>query len=123
VFVGAAVEPDFAVWQSGTFESIAQSLAGWLGTFVLAAAILSSLGMFLPTLAASSRGVWAMGRRNLLGTEHRLMPRIFGNTWPRYGTPVVSLTMLGVTTAIIIALDFEMLVSIDVWLNNVTLLF
>jgi amino acid transporter len=58
VAAGIMVETDYTKWQEGSLETIAMTIAPWLGVWVGAAAVIATLGEFNVVMACSSRALW-----------------------------------------------------------------
>ncbi|DAZ99298.1 TPA: hypothetical protein N0F65_005466 [Lagenidium giganteum] len=115
VAAGIMVQPDFTTWKEGTLETIAMTVAPWLGAWVGAAAVVATLGEFNVVMACSSRALWATA-------DYKMLPRFLSIEWQRYGTPIAAILFQTATTLILMSFSFEFLVIMDTFFNNVTLL-
>ena len=115
VMVGVCVVPDLGVWQSGLLETIAAKISPWLGVWVVLGAAMSNVGEWNVVMLNSSKALWAMARR-------KMVPPVLAYEWKRTGTPVAALAFQFVTTAILMTFGFEVLVVLDTFFNNISLL-
>jgi amino acid transporter len=79
---------------------------GWL---LFASAVASNIGLYAGYLATGSRPVFQMAR-------DRLMIPFIGKVHPTWGTPYISILIMGVINAVLIRSSFETLIVIDVFL-------
>ncbi|TYZ57249.1 hypothetical protein PybrP1_008806 [[Pythium] brassicae (nom. inval.)] len=115
VAAGIMVQPDFTTWHEGSLESIAMTIAPWLGVWVGAAAVVATLGEFNVVMACSSRALWATA-------DYKMLPSCLAVEWKRFGTPIAAILFQTVTTALLMSFSFEFLVVLDTFFNNLTLL-
>jgi hypothetical protein len=108
VIFGAALEPDVSLWDDGFFVTIAQGVAPWLGTLVIAAAALANMSTLLTSLGAYARTLQAVAREQILPLP------LLARNMTRFGTPVPALLVLSASTCALCAnLDFSSLVVLD----------
>ena len=108
VIFGAALEPDVSRWDDGFFVTIAQGVAPWLGTLVIAAAALANMSTLLTSLGAYARTLQAVARERILPLP------LLARNMTRFGTPVPALLVLSASTCALCAnLDFSSLVVLD----------
>src|SRR6185503_12470246 len=74
-----------------------------------AGALVSSLALYNAYLAAGARTTFVMA-------ESRLLPRPFASVHPTYGTPHGSILIAAAAHAALVALSFEALLVMDVFL-------
>uniref|UniRef100_K3WW37 Amino acid permease/ SLC12A domain-containing protein n=1 Tax=Globisporangium ultimum (strain ATCC 200006 / CBS 805.95 / DAOM BR144) TaxID=431595 RepID=K3WW37_GLOUD len=115
VAAGIMVESDFTVWHEGMLETIAMTIAPWLGVWVGAAAVVATLGEFNVVMACSSRALWATA-------DYKMLPSFLAVEWERFGTPIAAIVFQTCTTALLMSFSFEFLVVLDTFFNNLTLL-
>jgi amino acid transporter len=101
-----------APWQSLANEKFSTAVAferalhaPWIVNLIMVAAFIALLKAFNGNMVASSRMLFAMGRRNLL--DHRM-----GTVHPVNQTPTVAVVGVGVATAIAVLLGDALLVPI-----------
>ena len=101
------------MWTGGggvDFVAAAKLVGGnVLGYLLLISAIFSNIGLYAGYLATGARPAFQMAR-------DRLFPRFFGRTHPTWGTPWVSILIMGAIDAILINFNFSALITIDVFL-------
>lgn len=105
------VQPDITTWHEGSLESIAMTIAPWLGVWVGAAAVVATLGEFNVVMACSSRALWATA-------DYKMLPSFLAIEWKRFGTPVAAILFQTVTTALLMSFSFEFLVVLDTFFNK-----
>lgn len=115
VAVGSSLAPDPAQWVDGFLGTLACRIAPWLGTWVLAAASISSLGEFNVVMSTSSRALWSMSRFHML-------PPWLGKLYFRSAVPAPAILLQSVVCALLMTLDFSTLVVLDTLFNNISLL-
>ena len=76
---------------------------------LLISAIFSNIGLFAGYLATGARPAFQMAR-------DRLFPRFVGRTHSTWGTPWVSILIMGVIDGVLINFNFSALITIDVFL-------
>ncbi|EEY62249.1 Amino Acid-Polyamine-Organocation (APC) Family [Phytophthora infestans T30-4] len=96
-------------------ETIAMTLAPWLGVWVGMAAVVATLGEFNVVMACSSRALWATA-------DYKMLPSCLAIEWKRFGTPIAAVIFQTVTTGVLMNFSFEFLVVLDTFFNNLTLL-
>ncbi len=105
----ARVLGDKVAGQSGS------PLGGILGGLVSFAAILSMIGLFIGNGLGGTRIPFALA-------EDGMMPKFMVKVHPKFGTPWVSILVVGVIYSIFSLQAFQALVVIDVFLNMLVLL-
>jgi amino acid transporter len=95
----------------GTDFIVAAKVVGgaFLGWAMFAAAVASNVGLYAGYLATGARPVFQMAR-------DRLMFRFVGRASRAWGTPWVSILIMGVINAVLIKFSFDVLITIDVFL-------
>lgn len=111
VGAGIMVNSDFSTWEEGSLETIAMTIAPWLGVWVGAAAVIATLGEFNVVMACSSRALWAVA-------DYKMLPSILTTEWERFGTPIAAVIFQTVTTGILMNFSFEFLVVLDTFFNK-----
>lgn len=114
VAAGIMVQSDFTMWHEGSLETIAMTIAPWLGVWVGAAAVVATLGEFNVVMACSSRALWATA-------DYAMLPRVLAVEWPRFGTPIAAIVFQTLTTALLMSFSFEFLVVLDTFFNKYVL--
>jgi Amino acid transporters len=88
-------------------------LGGSAGVFLsytmLVSAIFSNIGLYAGYLATGARPAFQMSR-------DRLLPRFWGKTHASWGTPWVSILIMGLVDVVLITHSFSALITIDVFL-------
>lgn len=115
VATGVCIQPAVAAWAEGTLASLASATAAWLGTWVLAAAGLSTLAQFNVMMSTTSRAMWSMAKL-------RMLPRALGLTHGPHAVPVAAMLLQSAACALLMTQSFSQLVLIDTFFNNVSLL-
>uniref|UniRef100_A0AAV1TW27 Amino acid transporter n=1 Tax=Peronospora matthiolae TaxID=2874970 RepID=A0AAV1TW27_9STRA len=115
VGAGIMVQPDSSQWHEGSLETIAMSITPWLGVWVGMAAVVATLGEFNVVMACSSRALWATA-------DYKMLPSFLAFEWERFETPVAAVIFQTVTTGILMNFSFEILVVLDTFFNNLTLM-
>jgi amino acid transporter len=90
-------------------------LAGFLGTTVMIAAILSMIGLFIGNGLGGTRVPFAMAADGMF-------PKWMVKVHPRYGTPWVAIVVCGLVFSLFSLQAFAFLVVVDVFLNVLVLL-
>ena len=80
-----------------------------LGYMLLISAVFSNVGLYAGYLATGARPSFQMAR-------DRLFPRFYGKTHSGWGTPWVSILIMGIVDAALINFNFSALITIDVFL-------
>jgi amino acid transporter len=116
IAVGVGVDPHWETWKEGYFPTAAAQIGGsWLGTWLMAAGVVSAVGLFNSLLCASSRIPYALA---MAGT----LPAIFAKTHPRFRTPWVAIVVNSLGVAMLIPFSFQELVELDVLLYALALI-
>ncbi|KAL3665142.1 hypothetical protein V7S43_009773 [Phytophthora oleae] len=115
VGAGIIVQPDFTQWHEGSLETIAMTIAPWLGVWVGMAAVVATLGEFNVVMACSSRALWATA-------DYKMLPSFLAIEWKRFGTPIAAVIFQTLTTGVLMNFSFAFLVVLDTFFNNLTLL-
>ncbi|CAH0481212.1 unnamed protein product [Peronospora belbahrii] len=115
VAVGIMVQSDFSQWSEGSLETIAMTVAPWLGVWVGIAAVIATLGEFNVVMACTSRALWATA-------DYKMLPSFVAIEWERFGTPIAAVILQTLTTGVLMNFSFEILVVLDTFFNNLTLL-
>jgi amino acid transporter len=105
------VQPDFSLWHEGSLETIAMTVAPWLGVWVGMAAVVATLGEFNVVMACSSRALWATA-------DYKMLPSFLTIEWKRFGTPIAAVVFQSVTTGVLMNFSFEFLVVLDTFFNK-----
>jgi len=116
VAVGAALAPDFALWDTGYFVTLAQGIAPWLGTYALVASALSSMSNLVPQLTTSARAACAAARAGIVPVPLLGRARV-----TRFRTPVPATLAVAAAAGVLMALDFDVLVVIQLLFSAVGL--
>uniref|UniRef100_M4B7Z9 Uncharacterized protein n=1 Tax=Hyaloperonospora arabidopsidis (strain Emoy2) TaxID=559515 RepID=M4B7Z9_HYAAE len=111
VGAGIMVQPDSSQWHEGSLETIAMSIAPWLGVWVGMAAVVATLGEFNVVMACSSRALWATA-------DYKMLPSFLVFECERFETPVAAVIFQTVTTGILMNFSFEILVVLDTFFNK-----
>src|SRR5579859_1864095 len=102
------------VWSTGSWASIAAMVVGpWLGTCLVAAAMISEFGTFNSLVMSYSRLPVAMA-------EDGHLPKVFTRKL-KDGAPWVAIVVLGVAWAASLGLPFDKLVMLDILLYGASL--
>ncbi|TDH72955.1 hypothetical protein CCR75_007593 [Bremia lactucae] len=115
VGAGIMVQSDYSQWHEGSLETIAMTVAPYLGVWVGMAAVVATLGEFNVVMACSSRALWATA-------DYKMLPAFLTYEWRRFGTPVAAVAIQTLTTGVLMNFSFEFLVVLDTFFNNLTLL-
>ncbi|CAI5744767.1 unnamed protein product [Peronospora destructor] len=115
VGIGIMVQSDISQWHEGSLETIAMTTAPWLGVWVGVAAVVATLGEFNVVMACSSRALWATA-------DCKMLPSFLAIEWERFGTPIAAVVFQTLTTGVLMNFPFEILVVLDTFFNNLTLL-
>lgn len=108
VLLGATIAPQLADWQAGFFVQLAQRVCGWLGDWMLAAAVLNNIACFISCFGAYARGIQASA------LEGDIPLALLGRNMTRWGTPIPALLLLTVTSAALASsIGFDELIVID----------
>ncbi|GMF17549.1 unnamed protein product [Phytophthora lilii] len=111
VGAGIMVQTDFSQWHEGSLETIAMTVAPWLGVWVGMAAVVATLGEFNVVMACSSRALWATA-------DYKMLPSCLAIEWQRFGTPIAAVIFQTVTTGVLMNFSFEFLVVLDTFFNK-----
>jgi amino acid transporter len=102
-------------WETGSWATLAALVAGpWLRDILVAGGMLSAFGMFNALVMSYSRLPLAMAQDGML-------PRIFLKRTHRSDAPWVAIIMLAMGWAACVNLDFEHLVTLDIFLYGLSL--
>jgi len=105
--IGAAVDPDWRCWASGSLPHVAQLISGnWLGFWVLVSSLVSSGVMYGAELFEDSYQMLGM-------SEAGLLPKFFAGRLGHTGTPINAIAFQVVIIAIMIGFDFSAILVID----------
>lgn len=122
VCLGAIIVKQPAAWDSLTFVHVGDEVGAWMGVLVVVAAVLSNAGIFQSSLAAASRALWALGGSVPEEIPVPIVPRVFGRSTERNGTPYVGILAQTATSLVLINFEFSSLVAVDVWFSAAGLL-
>jgi amino acid transporter len=89
-------------------------LANGLGLFVMIAAVLSMIGLFIGNSLGGSRVPFALA-------EDGMFPKWFVKVHPKYGTPWIAIIFVGIIFTIFATNAFAFLVVADVFLQSVVI--
>lgn len=104
-----AIPVDREVWSDGYFADIAKILGGvWLRTWVLAAAALSNMGMFVAEMSSDSFQLLGMA-------EIGMLPSFFAKR-SRYGTPLTGILFSASGVILLSWLSFQEIVAAENYL-------
>jgi amino acid transporter len=116
VAVGVGVDRQWAAWKEGHFPLVAAHIGGpYLGTWLMAAGIVSAMGLFNSLLCTSARIPYALARQKLL-------PSVFAKLHPRFGTPWVAILVNSFVVALLIPFSFQELIELDMFLYALALI-
>lgn len=107
--------PDIAKAVAETATHEGSGFAVFLGNFMMVAAILSMIGLFIGNSVSATRIPFAL-------SEDGMMPKLLVRVNRRFGTPWISIIICGVIFSVFSLNAFAALVVIDVLLNSLTLL-
>jgi amino acid transporter len=107
--------PDIAKAVAETTTHPGSGFAVFLGNFMMVAAILSMIGLFIGNSVSATRIPFAL-------SEDGMMPKVLVRVHRRFGTPWIAIIICGVIFSIFSLNAFAALVVIDVLLNALTLL-
>ncbi|XP_050363941.1 probable polyamine transporter At1g31830 isoform X1 [Argentina anserina] len=104
-----AIPVDREVWSDGYFADIAKILGGvWLRTWILAAAALSNMGMFVAEMSSDSFQLLGMA-------EIGMLPSLFAKR-SRYGTPLMGILFSASGVVLLSWLSFQEIVAAENYL-------
>ena len=107
--VGLVALPETQEWEDGAFVAIAELTGGkWLGNWMGLAGAVSATGLLCTLLCTSSRQLAGMASTGAVN-------KIFTAKHPKYGTPYVSIILVGVLAFAFTGLDFSMLAEADMF--------
>ena len=93
-----------------SFATVANNMGlPFFGTLFVIAAIIANISLYNTYLASGSRGFYSM-------SEDKLLPKIFGDIHPKYGTPYKAIISMAIINIILCQYGFDVLVVIDVFL-------
>lgn len=103
---------DWSLWTGGYWADVAQSIAGdWLKWYLLAGAIVTSIGYTLTSICCTSRVIAGIGSMRVLPER---VSQFLGAYHPRLGTPVNAIVLNAVVQFIMSAsLSFNDVVSLS----------
>jgi amino acid transporter len=107
--------PDIAKAVAETTTHPGSGFASFLGDFMMIAAILSMVGLFIGNSVSATRIPFAL-------SEDGMMPKPLVRVHRKFGTPWIAILICGVIFSIFSLNAFASLVVIDVLLNSLTLL-
>jgi amino acid transporter len=107
--------PDIAKAVGETATHQGSGFAVFLGDFMMVAAILSMIGLFIGNSVSATRIPFAL-------SEDGMMPKLLVRVNRRFGTPWIAIILCGVIFSVFSLNAFAALVVIDVLLNSLTLL-
>lgn len=118
IMVGLAVDPDWSNWGTGNdnvdFIDMADKIAKWIGVWTVFGASFAVLGEFSAVVSSSSRALQRM-------SQYRMIPKFLVKNRTRFATPVPAILFEAAATAALMTFDFETLVVLDTFFNNVSL--
>jgi amino acid transporter len=116
VAVGVGVDQQWSAWKEGHFPLVAARIGGpYLGTWLMIAGVVSAMGLFNSLLCTSARIPYALARQQLL-------PPIFAQLHPRFGTPWAAILVNSVIVTLLIAFSFQTLIELDMFLYALALI-
>jgi amino acid transporter len=116
VAAGLAATGDWSAWDSGHLPVVAHAVGGeWLGSLVMAGALLAASGLFLSLLLTNARLPFVLA-------QHGQLPTVLASVHRRFGTPWVAVVTSSVAYSLCAAWSFKDLVVLDIWLYSLTLL-
>lgn len=107
--------PDIAKAVGETTSGAGSGFASFLGNFMMVAAILSMVGLFIGCSISATRIPFAL-------SEDGMMPKPLVRVHRKWGTPWIAIIISGVIFAVFSVNAFAFLVVLDVLLNSLTLL-
>jgi amino acid transporter len=107
--------PDIAKSVAETTTGPGSWFGGFMGNFMMVAAFLSMIGLFIGCSISATRIPFAL-------SEDGMMPRPLVRVHRKWGTPWVAIVISGVVFAIFTVNAFAFLVVLDVLLNSITLM-
>jgi amino acid transporter len=107
--------PDIAKAVGETATHSGSGFAVFLGDFMMIAAILSMIGLFIGNSVSATRIPFAL-------SEDGMMPKFLVRVNRKFGTPWIAIILCGVIFSVFSLNAFAALVVIDVLLNSLTLL-
>ncbi len=114
VAIGAA--KNWSSWKEGRFPQIAGQIGGgWLGTWLMLAALVSAVGMLNALLCTSSRVPYALARS-------RMLPAPLTKLHSRYGTPWIAVLVNSAVISLLMLFSFQDLVQVDMFLYALALI-
>ncbi|KAF4672368.1 hypothetical protein FOL47_000610 [Perkinsus chesapeaki] len=98
-------------WEAGSFSGVAKRAFGdWFGWWLVSASVVSSAGQYITELLENSYLVCGMARAGLA-------PGWFGYLHPRYRTPWFAILFQLVVICVLVAFDFNAIMSVDSFLS------
>jgi amino acid transporter len=115
IAVGVGMDQQWSLWKEGYLPVIATHIGGpWLGTWLMAAGMLSAVGLFTSLLCTSARIPYAL-------SVQRMLPAAFAQMHPRYGTPWVGILVNSFAAVALITFSFQELIELDMFLYALAL--
>lgn len=103
------VLPETTAWEDGAFVAIAELTGGkWLGNWMGVAGAVSATGLLCTLLCTSSRQLAGMASTGAVS-------KVFALKHSRYGTPYVSIVLVGTLAFAFTAFDFSVLAEADMF--------
>jgi amino acid transporter len=116
IAAGISAATDWSAWKEGYFPVVAAQVGGpWLGTWLMAAGLLSAAAMLSALLCTSARVPFAMAERAML-------PEQLAALHSRYATPWLSILINSVGIALLIPFSFQDLIEVDMFLYAAALI-
>jgi amino acid transporter len=107
--VGLVVLPETTEWEDGAFVAIAELTGGkWLGNWMGLAGAVSATGLLCTLLCTSSRQLAGMASTGAVN-------KIFAAKHSVYGTPYISIILVGTLAFAFTGFDFSMLAEADMF--------
>ncbi len=116
IAVGVGVDQQWSVWKEGHLPAVATLIGGsWLGTWLMAAGMMSAVGLFTSLLCTSARIPYALALQQTL-------PTAFARLHPRFSTPWVAIVVNSTVVATLIPFSFQELIELDMFLYALALI-
>lgn len=115
-FAGLASAGSWEKWHTGFFSDAAHTIGGtWLGTWMTIAAMVCNIALLNSTMLTTTRMPFAMA-------EDGYLPVALVRKHPRYGTPLLAITVSAVLYALLAWQSLGQLISVYTWLRSATTL-